>query len=143
MGIYNKWKQLSIKSRKGFKTSLTGLKDEAILILQKKFGENALTETKQKSKWLILLAQFTDRMIIIILIIAAIISFVSSEHSDAYVIVAIIIANAWMGLSQQYNAEKLISLLQKMALPFALELRNNNLIKIDLNKLVPGDIILL
>jgi len=50
MGIYNKWKQLSIKSRKGFKTSLTGLKDEAILILQKKFGENALTETKQKSK---------------------------------------------------------------------------------------------
>jgi len=82
-------------------------------------------------------------MIIIILIIAAIISFVSGEHSDTYVIVAIIIANAWMGLSQQYNAEKSISLLQKMALPFALELRNNNLIKIDLNKLVPGDIILL
>jgi len=82
-------------------------------------------------------------MIIIILIIAAIISFVSGEHSDTYVIVAIIIANAWMGLSQQYNAEKLISLLQKMALLFALELLNNNLIKIDLNKLVPGDIILL
>ena len=95
----------SEKALKQFKTSLTGLQDEAILILQKEFGENALTETKQKSKWLIPLAQFTDMMIIIILIIAAIISFVSGEHLDAYVIVAIIIASAWMGFTQQYNAE--------------------------------------
>ena len=125
-----------------FKTSLTGLKEENVSSLQKEFGENELTETKQKSKWLLLLAQFTDVMIII-LIIAAVISFVSGEHTDAYVILAIIIGNAWMGFSQEYNAEKSIRLLQKMAPQFALVLRNNNPVKIESVKLVPGDIILL
>lgn len=125
-----------------FKTSLSGLKEEEVLLLQKEFGENALTETRQKSKWLMLLAQFTDVMIII-LIIAAVISFVSGEHTDAYVVLAIIIGNAWMGFSQEYNAEKSIRLLQKMSPQFAIALRNNNPVKIEANKIVPGDIILL
>ena len=125
-----------------FKSSPEGLKEEDVLVLQKEFGENALSETKQKSKWLILLSQFTDVMIII-LIIAAVISFVSGEHTDAYVILAIIIGNAWMGFSQEYNAEKSIRLLQKMVPQFAMVLRNNNPIKIEAGKLVPGDIILL
>lgn len=125
-----------------FKTSISGLNENAILLLRKEFGENALTETKQKSKWAILLAQLTDVMIII-LIVAAVISFVSGEHTDAYVILAIIIGNAWMGFSQEYNAEKSIRLLQKMAPQFALVLRNNNPGKIESDKLVPGDIILL
>jgi P-type Ca2+ transporter type 2C len=125
-----------------FKTSSAGLKEDAILLLQQTFGENTLTETKQKSKWLILLAQFTDVMIII-LIIAAVISFVSGEHTDAYVILAIIIGNAWLGFSQEYNAEKSMQSLQKMVPQFAMVLRSNNPIKIEAGKLVPGDIILL
>ena len=113
-----------------------------IELRQKEFGANALTETKQKSKWLIVFAQFTDVMIII-LIIAAVISFVSGERTDAFVILAIIIGNAWMGFSQEYNAEKSIHLLQKMAPQFAMVLINNNPVKTESNKLVTGDIILL
>ena len=113
-----------------FKTSIAGLNEADIATLQKEFGANVLTETRQKSKWTILLAQFTDVMIII-LIIAAVISFVSGEHTDAYVILAIIMGNAWMGFSQEYNAEKSIRLLQKMAPQFALVLRNNNPVKIE------------
>lgn len=130
------------KTLEHFKTSLTGLKEENVLSLQNEFGENALTETKPKSKLLLLLAQFTDVMIII-LIIAAVISFASGEHTDAYVILAIIIGNALMGFLQEYNAEKSIRLLQKMAPQFALVLRNNNPVKIESGKLVPGDIMLL
>jgi Ca2+-transporting ATPase len=125
-----------------FQTSVSGLKEQDVLSLQKEFGENTLIETKQKSKWLILLAQFTDVMIII-LIIAAFISFFSGEQTDAYVIVAIIVGNAWMGFSQENNAEKSIRSLQKMAPQFALVLRNNNPVKIESDKLVPGDIVLL
>jgi len=125
-----------------FKTSIAGLNEADIATLQKEFGANVLTETRQKSKWTILLAQFTDVMIII-LIIAAVISFVSGEHTDAYVILAIIMGNAWMGFSQEYKAEKSIRLLQKMAPQFALVLRNNNPVKIESTELVPGDIILL
>ena len=50
---------------------------------------------------------------IIILIIAAVISFIVGEHTDAYVIVAIIVGNAWMGYSQEYNAEKSIRMLPR------------------------------
>ncbi|MEJ7740121.1 MAG: cation-translocating P-type ATPase [Chitinophagaceae bacterium] len=124
------------------KTSPSGLKNEMVPLLQKEFGENALQEAKHKSRLSILLGQFTD-VIIVILIIAAGISFVVGEHTDAYVILAIIIGNAWMGYSQEYSAEKSIRMLQKMAAQFALVLRNNNPSKIEADKLVPGDIILL
>lgn len=125
-----------------FKTSLTGLQEENVLLLQKEFGENTLTETKQKSKWQLLAAQFKDVMIII-LIVAALISFISGELIDAYVILVIVTGNAWMGFSQEYNTQHSIRLLQKMAPQFALVLRNNNPVKIDSAKLVAGDIMLL
>src|SRR5688572_2236181 len=83
----------------------SGLNNEQVPLLQKKFGKNVLEETKQRSKLSILLAQFTDVMIVI-LIGAAVISFIVGEHTDAYVILAIIIGNAWMGYSQEYSAEK-------------------------------------
>jgi len=124
------------------KSSVAGLKNEAIPALEQEYGENALEEAKQKSKLSILLAQLKDVMILI-LIIAAVISFIVGEHTDAYVILAIIIANAWMGYSQEYNAEKSVRMLQKMAAQFATVLRNNNPAKIGAVKLVPGDIILL
>ncbi|RYY23431.1 MAG: cation-translocating P-type ATPase [Chitinophagaceae bacterium] len=124
------------------KTAASGLKNEDIADLKKQYGENALQETKSKSKLSILAAQFTD-IIILILIIAAVVSFVVGEHTDAYVILAIILGNAWMGYSQEYNAEQSVRMLQKMAAQFATVLRSNNPIKIEAKELVPGDIILL
>lgn len=124
------------------KTSLSGLNREDLPALQKEFGENVLQEAKQKSKFSILLEQFKDVMIII-LIIAAFISFAVGEHTDAFVILAIVIGNAWMGYSQEYNAAKSIRLLQKMAPQFAMVQRSNNPCKIKSSELVPGDIIIL
>lgn len=120
----------------------SGLKFDAIEELQKKYGANALLEAKQKSKLSILLAQFTDVMILI-LVIAAAVSFFVGEHTDAFVILAIIIANAWMGYSQEYSAEQSIRMLQKMTSQYALVIRDNNPAKIESGGLVPGDIILL
>ena len=124
------------------KTFPSGLNNKQIPLLQKEFGKNVLQETKQKSKLSILLAQFTDVMIII-LVVAAVISFVVGEHTDAYVILAIIIGNAWMGYSQEYNAEKSVRMLQKMTAQYALVLRENHPAKIEAVNLVPGDVILL
>ena len=99
-------------------SSAAGLQKEEVVKRQKEFGENALQEAKHKSKLSILIAQFTDVMILI-LVIAAVISFVVGEHTDAYVILAIIIGNAWLGYSQEYNAEQSVRMLQKMAAQFA------------------------
>ena len=124
------------------KTSPSGLSNEVVALLQAEFGKNVLQEAKRKSKFSILLAQFTDVMIFI-LVIAAVISFVVGEHTDAFVILAIIVGNAWMGYSQEYNAEESIRMLQNMSAQYALVLRNNNPRKIEAGQLVPGDIILL
>ena len=123
-------------------TSFVGLKKEMVPAFREKFGENVLQEAKQKSKLSILLGQLNDIMIII-LIIAAGISFFVGEHTDAFVIIAIIIANAWMGYSQESKAEESIKMLKKMAAQFALVIRDNKAIKIEASKLVPGDVILL
>ena len=111
-------------------------------LLREKFGENVLQEAKQKSKLSILLGQLNDIMIII-LIIAAGISFFVGEHTDGFVIIAIIIANAWMGYSQESKAEESIKMLKKMAAQFALVVRDNKPVNIVTNQLVPGDVILL
>ena len=124
------------------KTSASGLKNELVPGLQKEFGKNALQEAKRKSKLSILIAQFTDVMIVI-LIVAAVISFIVGEHTDAYVILAIILGNAWMGYSQEYNAEQSIRMLQKLSAQFATVVRDNNPARIEAGQLVPGDLILL
>ena len=93
-----------------FKSSASGLSSSAVQALRQQYGPNALTEAKRKTKWAILISQFTDVMIIILLV-AAIVSFVVGEHTDAFVILAIIIGNAWLGFSQENNAEKSLSLI--------------------------------
>ncbi|QHT70741.1 cation-translocating P-type ATPase [Rhodocytophaga rosea] len=127
---------------KKLKTSPSGLKKDLILSLQQEYGKNALKEAKQKSKFAILLGQFKDVMIVI-LILAAIISFAVGEHTDAYVILAIIIGNAWIGYAQENNAEESVRMLQQMAAQYALVLRDNHPVKLEAKELVPGDVILL
>jgi P-type Ca2+ transporter type 2C len=139
----DKWYQLTIEAVfEKLHTSRSGLKKNTVDSLQNKFGKNILKEAKQKSKLSILLAQFTDIMIII-LIIAAIISFFVGEHTDAFVILAIITGNAWIGFAQENNAEEAVKMLQKMAAQYATVVRENNPQKIEAGELVPGDIILL
>ena len=123
-------------------TSLAGLPKNDIPKLQLEYGKNVLKEGKQRSKLAIFLAQFKDVMILI-LILAAIISFIVGEHTDAYVILAIIIGNAWIGYSQEYSADESVRMLQKMSTQFATVVRDHNPEKVDLSELVPGDLILL
>lgn len=124
------------------KSSKQGLSATEIKKRRSVYGRNVLAEVSQKSKISILFAQFTDIMILI-LILAAGVSFWVGEHTDAFVILAIIIANAWMGYSQENNAEQSIQMLKKMSAQFAVAIRDSSPIKIDAGELVPGDVILL
>lgn len=123
-------------------TPSVGLSPEMVAQRQSTYGKNVLKEGKKKTRLAILLTQFRDIMIII-LFAAAGISFAVGEHTDAYVILAIIFGNALIGFIQENNAENAVQMLQQMAAQSALVVRKNNPQKISAEELVPGDIILL
>ena len=106
------------------------------------YGPNELKKEKRASPLKLLLGQFTD-VLMIILLIATALSFAVGEATDAAIILAIIIASAVLGFSQEYRSEKAVEALKKMAAPTATVLRDGREIKVPAIQLVPGDIIIL
>ena len=104
------------------------------------YGPNELVEKGIKSPWRILLEQLSDAMVIV-LIVAAIISGFIGEIQDTIVIIAIIILNAALGVSQEYRAERAIAELKKLAVPNVRVRRDGKLQEVSARALVPGDII--
>ena len=86
---------------------------EAAALLQQK-GPNELQEGKQKTWMGILLAQFKDVMILILLAAAVISGFIG-DFTDSIVILIIVILNAFIGFFQEFKAEKAIQALRQMA----------------------------
>ena len=105
-------------------------------------GPNQIADGQKKTVWLILLHQFTDVMILV-LIAAAVISGVVGEVKSTYVILAIILLNAIVGFIQEYRAEKSMEALKKMAANQAQVLRNGQTLSVPTADLVTGDVTLL
>jgi len=124
------------------KTSTSGISEDEVAVRSRQYGQNLLQKGEEHSKLAIFIAQFRNIMILI-LFLAAIASFVIGEHIDGIIILVIIIANAIIGYIQEYNAEKSIQMLQKMAALHAEVIRNGSHKTIEAAELVPGDIIVL
>ncbi len=133
---------------KNLSTSVqTGLSSERVSEFAAKFGPNKLNEKKKKTNLQRFLEQFKDVMIIILLI-AAMISFVIAciegdpmEFFEPVLILLIVILNAIMGMVQESKAEKALDALKNMSAPHARVLRDGEEKVIDASQLVPGDII--
>lgn len=138
------WHKLSSSEvAEELKSNTEGLTSEEAQVRLVKFGNNELIDSRSKYKiWRILWNQFSDFMIII-LIIAAIISGFASDLSDTIIILSIIFINALVGFIQEYRAEKALESLKSMARSRAHVFRNKQLVKIDSSELVPGDVITL
>ena len=90
-----------------------GLSSQEALKRLKEYGPNQLKQKKGKNPLVILLSQFTN-LLVIILILASIASFFLGEGIDAIMIVIIIIMNALIGFVQEYRVEKAIDHLKKI-----------------------------
>ena len=119
-----------------------GLTDNEVNSRISLYGMNEIVETKGISSWKLLLAQFKEKLILI-LIVAAIISIAVGEALDSAVILAIVLASAGLGFYQEYRAEQSLALLKKLAAPTATVVRNGQTNIVPARELVPGDLILL
>ncbi|WP_373134854.1 calcium-translocating P-type ATPase, PMCA-type [Enterococcus durans] len=107
------------------------------------FGRNELDVKKKESIVKKVIGQLEDPMIIVLLI-AAFLSYVSSgfkDWTDSVIILLIVVINAIISISQENNANKSLEALQKMSAPLAKVIRNKKMEHIETEMLVPGDII--
>ncbi len=119
-----------------------GLSDDEAKARLDLYGPNEIQEARKVSSWRLLLSQFKETLVLI-LIVAAIISIMVGETIDSVVILAIVLASAGLGFYQEFRAEQSLALLKKLAAPTATVIRGGQMRGIPTRDLVPGDLIIL
>ena len=130
-----------------------GLTGKQVHLRQDQFGPNELQEAPPRGFWRMLLDQF-NQFLVIILIVAAIVSALigwsefnrtgnTTEFIDAIAIMTIVILNAILGVVQEGRAEEALAALKKMAAPNARVLRDGHTQTVPSRELVPGDLVIL
>jgi Ca2+-transporting ATPase len=145
------WREIAVKiwhalktqeAIEELKTSEQGLTAQEAQNRLQTYGLNELKKEKGKSKIKLFIGQFTD-VLMIILLIATGLSIAVGETIDASIIFLIVIASAVLGFTQEYRSEKAVEALKKMTAPTASVMRDGKEVKVPASELVPGDIILL
>ncbi|KAG5963997.1 hypothetical protein E4U58_003313 [Claviceps cyperi] len=127
-----------------------GLSDKQVEELRNKYGRNAIPEEPPTPLWELILEQFKDQLVIILLGSAAVSFGLAlfedeggwSAFVDPAVILTILILNSVVGVSQESSAEKAIAALQEYSANESNVIRNNGHIsRVKAEDLVPGDIV--
>ncbi|KAK6510822.1 hypothetical protein TWF506_009917 [Arthrobotrys conoides] len=126
-----------------------GLTDEQVAESLAKHGKNAIPEEPPTPLWELVLEQFKDQLVIILLASAAISFFLAIVEGgndwyafvDPAVILTILILNAIVGVTQESSAEKAIAALNEYSANEAKVVRNGRIAKIKAEDLVPGDLV--
>ncbi len=119
----------------------TGLTATQVMAAREKHGWNELPVAAGPSPWRILLRQFTN-VLVVILIIAAAIAFVAGERIDTIAIAIVILLNGTLGFVQEWRAENALQALRNMMSPQATVIRDGQQVIIPARDLVPGDVII-
>lgn len=137
------WYRLSVKEVfELLETGENGLSTGDAREKLRRYGPNEIEEGRNKHAINILLGQFKDFMIIV-LIVAAVIAGIMGDVKDTIAILAIVILNALIGFLQEFRAEKGIRALRQMAIAQARVLRDGISTWKPASVLVPGDIVIL
>ena len=133
---------------KFFETDMIkGLSAEQVEEKRSVYGTNEIVSKNKKSIAKMILEQFQDFMIII-LIIAAVISGIVGQSNgegftDSIIILVIVILNAVIGVIQELKAQKSLESLKNLSAPHSKVIRDGNLQDLESKYLVPGDIVVL
>ncbi|MBD2579690.1 cation-translocating P-type ATPase [Oscillatoria sp. FACHB-1406] len=132
----------------------TGLSAAEASARSQRYGLNEITESGGRSAWRILLDQFNNIMLLMLIavaVISGILDYIDLREGkaegipfkDTIAILAIVILNGLLGYLQESRAEKALAALKQMASPQVRVLRDGQPVEIEARELVPGDILLL
>ena len=144
MKFYNQQLSDVFKALNSSEDGLTS--NEAQQVLEKN-GPNKLAEAEKVTLVQRFVSQLKDPMIIILLAAAAV-SAVTAAYSgesftDVFIILAVVLLNAIMGVYQESKAEKAIEALSKMTAATSKVIRDGKQIVVESTQLVEGDVIVL
>ena len=104
-------------------------------------GPNRIEEIPGPGRWQLLARQFTDVLVIILIIAALISGVLLGDWVEAGVIVAIVLINALIGYVQEAKAADAAEGLRQLVSPEATVIRGGTEVKIPTEDIVPGDLI--
>ncbi|MGA8862885.1 MAG: calcium-translocating P-type ATPase, PMCA-type [Gallionella sp.] len=137
------WHTLTVEEvAQRLETTQNGLSLEHATKRLAQFGANELRKKPARSPWRMLLDQFSDFMIIVLIGAAAVSGFVGHVE-DTFAIIVIVSLNAVIGFVQEFRAERAMAALKKMAEASAQVVRDGHAETINASQLVPGDVVLL
>ncbi|MEM9162165.1 MAG: cation-translocating P-type ATPase [Cyanobacteria bacterium P01_F01_bin.4] len=124
-----------------------GLSAQQVTQRQAQYGPNVLKKVGGRSRWRILLDQFTNIMLLMLIavaIISAVLDFrAGAVPKDAIAIFAIVILNGVLGYLQESRAEKALEALKALSSPNVTVVRAGKPQEVPSKALIPGDIVLL
>ncbi|RNL94522.1 cation-transporting P-type ATPase [Sinomicrobium pectinilyticum] len=118
-----------------------GLTDKDIEERFRKYGRNILEKQEDNSIWKILLSQINNP-VIYLLSAASVLAFIFGDIAEGITIVIVLLINTGIGFWMEYKAQKSMKTLKELDRIEARVLRNGKEEKIDAEKIVPGDILI-
>jgi Ca2+-transporting ATPase len=119
----------------------TGLSASEVQRRANAHGPNEILEHPPRSLWWMFLDQFTDFMILI-LIVAAVVSSIIGDPLDSLAIVVIVLLNGVIGFVQEYRAERAMAALKLLVPHSARVFREGQTVIVPVSQLVYGDIVI-
>ena len=134
----------------------TGLSDQEAATRLEQYGTNELEESGGRGSWEILLDQFKNVMLLMLIgvaLVSGILDFIALTQNnlkpgevpfkDTIAILAIVVLNGALGYFQESRAEQALAALKQLSSPRVRVVRGGRVSEVDSKYLVPGDVMLL
>ncbi|HEX6301369.1 MAG TPA: cation-translocating P-type ATPase [Acidimicrobiia bacterium] len=106
-------------------------------------GPNRIEEDTGPTRWDLLARQFTDVLVLILIVAALISGVLLGDWLEALVIVAIVMVNAAIGFVQEAKAADAAAGLRQMTSPVGKVIRGGEESQVATEEIVPGDLIII
>jgi len=126
----------------GLAANANGLTQTEAEARLERYGRNLLDTTNRRSSIRQYLAHFKNPLVLILLVASGL-SALMGEVEGAWIIWSIVLLSVTLDFFQEHRAEHAANLLKKQVAVRATVLRNGQPVEIRLEKIVPGDIVLL